>query len=176
MVAASNGFGITTPGGTVIDLDGTTGPGTLTSLASYTFNAGDVVSLSFLLGGAQPGSTLDVVIASVSFAALSNISSIAGVGYLAAGPIGPFSMLMGFSRNIGLAGTDSFLPSGLTFTAGGPGSFTFSIGTNSADNVGPLLASVLVDITPTAVPAPAAGGLMLLGLGLMALARRRRLV
>ena len=51
---------------------------------------------------------------------------------------------------------------------------TFSIGTTSKDRVGPLLAGVSLDITPAAVPLPATGAVLILGIGLLAGLRRKR--
>ena len=173
-VVANNTYGITTPGGNVIDLDGTAGPGELVSGSFYAFNAGDVVTLGFLLGGAQRGAGFDDASFLLESEGRQNrFSNAVGFGYFSF-PLdtGSFYGASGFVR---LASTDPFLWSGVTLTAASAGSFNFRIGTNSSDNIGPLLAGVQIDITPTAVPEPATGGLMLLGLGLLARARRRRL-
>src|SRR5438034_11844892 len=58
VVGASNLFGIAAASN-VVDIDGTPGPGAITSSTSYAFNAGDRVTLSFLLGGAQRNSVSD---------------------------------------------------------------------------------------------------------------------
>jgi hypothetical protein len=54
VVGASNPYGITGITSNVVDLDGTPGPATIiSSPSSFAYNAGDIVTLSLLLGGAQ---------------------------------------------------------------------------------------------------------------------------
>src|SRR5437879_988066 len=59
VVAAVNGFGITAYSGNVVDLDGSPGPGSIAIASSYVFAPGDKIILSFVVGGAQRGSSSD---------------------------------------------------------------------------------------------------------------------
>jgi len=72
-----------------------------------------------------------------------------------------------------IPGTTLFTPSSVFFTATSGGSFTFGIGTHSADNIGTLLDDVKLDIG--AVPEPATWALMIGGFGMAGgMLRRRR--
>ncbi len=77
---------------------------------------------------------------------------------------------------VGLAGTvidNSFLTRTANFSVTSAGSFTFSLTTDSNDNVGPILDNILlVRQDVPAVPAP--GAFALFGLGLAVLGARRR--
>jgi len=72
----------------------------------------------------------------------------------------------------GLSGSAPFALTSFSFIALTAGSLKFYVGTTSADNMGPLVASVNLDIS--AVPLPAGGVLLLAGLGARAGLRRKR--
>jgi hypothetical protein len=173
IVGPVNGFGIVTPGGNVVDLDGTPGPGEITSLASYFFQPGDRVSLSFLLGGAQRGSASDNVFARLIFGQVTDALDLTVYGTLGNTVYsGVQSFAATFTAGGSIAGSDPFALTGFTFTAVNAGALAFSIGTTSDDFIGPLVADVTLDIAP--IPLPAAGGALVLGLGLLAALRRKR--
>ncbi|MFM9977425.1 MAG: PEPxxWA-CTERM sorting domain-containing protein [Sphingomonadaceae bacterium] len=171
VVAPTNGFGITVPS-SVVDLDGSSGPGAIESKLTYAFNAGDLVTLSLVAGGAQRGSRIDDFFVRLLFGAVEPVTNLTGTGYLNGAfgslPIGPT-----FTFPVLLSGSDPFGPAALSFIADTAGSFKFQIVTNSADNIGPLLDSVTLDISG-AVPEPATWAMMITGFGLAGTAMRRR--
>jgi hypothetical protein len=176
VVAASNPWGITTSSN-IVDLDGSPGPATIASSTSYSFNAGDRITLSFLLSGNQRSSGSDDFILGWTLNAATPLTNALGTGYFSfinvASALAPASG----SLSITLAGNDPYALSSVSFTAGAAGTLGFSFGTTSFDNVGPLLDNVSLDIS--AVPSPIVGAgfpglLMALG-GLVVLARRRRM-
>lgn len=168
VVLPVNPYGISTPGGTVIDLDGTTGPGALTSVSSFLFNAGDTVVLSLLLGGSQRLFGVDLASGGFTFGGPTTVSGITGTGLFSGTT--PGGTLSGISYSATLPSNTPFTPSTIGFTAVTAGSLTIQISTTSGDNVGPLLASVQLDVTPVPVP----GALALFGLGLLGLGVARR--
>lgn len=175
VVGASNVWGISAPSN-VVDLDGSPGPATITSSNSYSFNAGDRVTLSFLLGGAQRDSASDDFILGWTLNAATPVTNVSGTGYFSfvnvANALAPTSG----STSIFLTGTDPFALSSVSFTAGAAGSLGFSFGTTSADSKGPLLDNVRLDIS--AVPGPVMGaGLpgLVIALGALVALRRRRI-
>ena len=171
-VVKSGDFGITCSG-SCVDLDGSSGPGKLTSLSSFAFNAGDAVRLSFALGGSQRSSAFDNYFVELTF---GGATSVINYGFnWGAGDIVVFPNLTtpGIYSSTGIAGTDPFGPHSVFFTAGSAGTLKFSIGTSSADNIGPLLDDVKLTIDAR-VPEPAAWAMMLAGFGLVGAAMRRR--
>lgn len=169
VVGASNPFGIVAPSN-VVDLDGTPGPGML-STASFAFGAGDFVQLSFVLGGAQRGSVVDQFSAGFSFGGVTLLQNYTLGGAYGSVNLGTFST-NAFSSSTGIAGNSPFATYTLSFTAGNAGTLMANIGTTSADNVGPLLDSVRLDIG--VVPEPASWALMIAGFGMVGFAARRR--
>jgi hypothetical protein len=174
VVGAVNPYGISATS-TVIDLDGTTGPGALTSKLSYAFNPGDTVDLSFVLGGAQRGSPSDEVYVALTFAGGASLSSLFGTGlYDYVSPtLGPFINLGSITAYATVPGSAPFTTSSLYFTAATSGTLNYTIGTTSSDNVGPLLDSVKLDIS-AGVPEPSTWALSIVGFGLAGGALRRR--
>lgn len=172
-VVKSGDFGITCSG-SCVDLDGSSGPGKLTSLASFAFNPGDVIRLSFSLGGSQRSASFDNYFVELAF---GGVTSVINYGFnWGSGDVVVFPSVSstGIFSSTGIAGTDPFGPHSVFFTAGSAGSLKFTIGTTSADNIGPLLDDVKLTIDAGAVPEPAAWAMMLAGFGLVGAAMRRR--
>jgi hypothetical protein len=172
VVAPANGFGITAPS-SVVDLDGTSGPGAIESKLAYAFNAGDLVTLSLVAGGAQRGSQTDDLFVRLLFGASQQANNLTGTGYFN-GAFGNVVINPTFTLPVNIAGSAPFGPAALSFVAGSAGSFKFQIGTNSGNNIGPLLDSVQLDIGAGAVPEPATWAMMIAGFGLAGTAMRRR--
>lgn len=165
---ASGTFGITCPGN-CLDLDGTSGPGAITSTPIF-FLAGRPVIVSFDLSGNQRDGNIDDFVAQVFFTPPNG-----GTAGFISGPAsfdpGYLNMLNGVPYVEGIAGNRPFLTYSYTFTAAISGSFQLYFGTTSGDNVGPILDNVLVT---GSVPEPATWGLMIVGFGMVGFAARRR--
>lgn len=171
VVGSPNAFsiGVTPPAsGNVIDLDGTPGPATITSIQSFLFNAGDLVTFSFDVGGAQRGSIADNFQA-ILFLDPSLVSGLTGTGLTSTG-LG--SNANSVFSSVSIPGSTAFTTSSISFIATGAGSLQMAFGTTSADNIGPLLDNVRLDVS--AVPEPATWAMMLLGLGFVGGAMRSR--
>lgn len=172
VVAAVNGYGITPYSGNVIDLDGSPGPGSIAIANSYVFAPGDKLILSFVVGGAQRGEPSDIFNFGYTFggATVTDLvtSGVFGSPLLANGD---------GSLSTALAGNAPYTVTTLSFTALTAGTFGFSFGTPSNNNIGPLLDSVGLDVTPSAVPGPVVGaglpGVVMALVGLLAWRRRR---
>jgi hypothetical protein len=152
VVGPVNPFGITVPS-KVVDLDGTSGPGQLTT-GTFAFNAGDYVEVSYDLSGSQRNG--------------GNNDWYSGIDFLSGGTdFGDFGTL---------AANDPFATHTLSFTALAAGSFAFFVGTPSADLIGPLLDNVAIAITPgdAGVPEPANWAMLISGFGLVGGATRYR--
>ena len=146
-VVGSGNFGITCAGGSgfCIDIDGTPGPGGLTVNQTFAYSLGDIVTLSYMVSGNQRGGAADSFNAFLSGNGVSTAQGLA---------LSPFT---GFQNQM------------LTFTATSNGFATFGFSSTSADNVGPILDNVSLDISSGmgAVPEPSTWLTMLLGFGLM---------
>lgn len=177
IVGAGNPYGISVTSN-VVDIDGSPGPGTLTSSTSHAFNAGDRITLSLLLGGAQRGSLSDDFILGWTLSAPMTVTNVSGTGYFNFANIASVLAPATGSQSISLAGTAPFLLSSVSFTATAAGTFGFSFGSTSANSIGPLLDNVGLDISPAAVPGPLVGagfpGLVI-ALGALVALRRRRI-
>jgi hypothetical protein len=186
-IIGQGGFGLSCVGGagSCVDLDGSTGNGgTLTTNVFYSFNAGDVVTLSILLSGNQRGGAAD----EFSFGFNTSVST-AFNNVIITGPFGPAPLAVG---NLGpgfflgsgrpnaalglVASGEPYTPYSISFVAGNAGTLNAFVGTASADNVGPVLDNFSLSIGPpsSAVPEPAAWAMMILGFGFAGAAMRRR--
>lgn len=171
LVATPNGFGIACAD-SCVDLDGTTGPGRLTSLASYAFNTGDMVRLTFDLSGNQRSGTFDQFGAGFNFDSAAQLTNV-GFNYNGTDTI-LFPTLTNSSifRSGTSVGTEPFSTRSVFFTAAESGSFTFSLGSNSSYNIGPVLDNVSLQIAPA--PEPATWAFMIVGVGAIGAAMRRQ--
>lgn len=170
-VVPINPYGINGLTSTVIDLDGTSGPGAV-GKSGFNLVAGRTYTLDFLASGAQRRSVSDSLYVTLLSSAGSDLKLLGGTGL--------FSFLGGgvnlsstfTATNTAVAGDTPFTASSLTFLANNSTSFGFLIGTNSADNIGPLLDSVT--LTSNVVPEPATWAMLIAGFGLVGTAMRRR--
>ncbi len=170
----SGDFGISCSG-SCVDLDGSPGPGLLTSLQSFAFSAGDIVRFTATLGGNQRSGGADGFFLGFNF---GGNTSLVDYGYNFANLGGNDQIVFagvtpGISTSYSILGNESFGSYSLFFTAGNAGTLKFFVGTNSADNVGPLLDKIALSID-SRVPEPAAWAMMLAGFGLVGTAMRRR--
>ncbi len=171
-VVKSGEFGIVCSG-SCVDLDGSSGPGSIQSLASFAFNAGDTIRLTGTLGGSQRSGASDSYFFGFIFGGSTNMLNY-GANFNAGDVIILPNVTTGnVTTSSSIAGTDPFGSYSIFFTAGTAGTLKFTIGTNSADNVGPLLDDVKLSIDAR-VPEPAAWAMMLAGFGLVGAAMRRR--
>lgn len=178
VVAASNPYGITVSGpasGNVVHIDGTLGTGALISKATFDYNAGDLVTLSFALGGAQRGSAPDLFLAGMLFGPVpASVTDVQRTGYFFTA--GYDAVNNGIVGATFLGGHAAFANSSISFRAltGGNLRLLFAAPSNAFSNdfVGPLLDNVSLDIS--AVPEPSTWAMMILGIGVIGGALRRR--
>lgn len=166
----------TTGLGAYLDLDGTSyNGGSITTIDSFAFGEGDLVTLTFLASGNQirPGMAADDSLeAGFKFAGTTLIRN-----FTLGGAFG--------SQNLGdltapTAATSSLTPydSGwqsysISFRAGEAGTLQAFLGTGSKDNYGPMVDNVILTIA-SVVPEPATWAMMILGFGWTGSALRRR--
>ena len=161
-----------------VDLDGSSHNGATLRTDTFTFEAGDVITLSFQLAGSQRrGAGTE----QWDFGFQTTGRNISFLNIQQVGPLqlGPGGSALGPAIGAGdsaLAYDSPWTQYSLSFLAGNSGSFTAYIATTSHDNVGPLVDDILLTRTPTAAaPEPATWAIMLLGFGGMgAMLRRRR--
>jgi hypothetical protein len=159
-----------------IDLDGSTRDGATLRTDTFTFAAGDVVTLSFQLAGSQRrghGSE------QWNFGFQTTGGNISFLNIQQVGPlqVGAGSSAVGSGISAGdtaLAYNSPWTAYSLSFLAGSAGSFTAFIGTTSHDNIGPLVDDILLTRDTTVVPEPATWLMMIMGFGGMGAVLRRR--
>lgn len=178
LIAAGNPYGVavTDPAsGNIIDLDGTGASGSILSIPTFAFNAGDRITLQFDIGGSQRGGLGDDLVASLLFGGDTTYSGLTGTGL--------FSSLTGAGTAASLvqsgfvAGDSPFVTSTIQFFAENAGTLRFGFSTPSADNIGPLLDNILLDVTPAATPAvpePTTWATMIFGMAFVGASMRRR--
>lgn len=172
IVGMPNPFGITCAG-TCVDLDGTTGPGSIRS-NSIAFAAGKLVTVKFDLSGSQRSANDDDFEFGLFFSPelgstggayfLPGLSQAVEPPYLGLTSIEFFGMLV--------PGNAPWTTYFYSFNPTSAGSFQVRFGTGSADNIGPLLDNVRV--TQGVIPEPATWAMLIAGFGLVGSAARRR--
>lgn len=172
LLGSRNRFGLL-GGGKFVDLDGSTrNGGVLETIAQFDFNPGDFVTLSFTAGGSQRGGA-DNLYGGFRFFGAAPTYANATLGSFASlqEPTPTSHLLTGM--NPSLASAAAFQTYSVSFRATTAGRFSAVIGTNSADNVGPLIDNVSISLVPA--PEPASWAMMVLGFGMAGgLMRRRR--
>jgi hypothetical protein len=168
-VVPVNPFGIVGLTSTVIDLDGSPGPGTL-SAGGFNLIAGRTYTLDFVLGGAQRGSASDGIFARLLSSANGDLFGISGTGVFSG--FGGLNLGSNFAFSNVIAGSAPFASSSLTFRANNNTTLGFQIGTDSRNNIGPLLDSVT--LTQNVIPEPTTWAMLIAGFGLVGTAMRRR--
>lgn len=167
-VASVNPYSIETCSGICVDLDGTAGPGQLLS-KPIAFSAGNQILISFNVSGDQRDAADDDFFFELLFGSplTYNNNIISGFAYGSTGVYtnassGVYSEIIGANRPY------------LTYTYGliptVAGTLQLRLGTNSGDNIGPILDDVLV----SQVPEPATWAMLITGFGLVGFAARRR--
>ena len=174
----SGDFGIQCVGatGSCVDLDGTSGPGSLMSLSSFAYSAGDKIRFTVSMSGSQRQTTSDSFFLGFQFASPANLLNY-GFNFANFGGgdiiVLPATTTGNVTTSFAIAGNEGFGLYSLFFTAANAGSVKFLVGTNSADNVGPVVDNLKLTIDGR-VPEPAAWAMMLAGFGLVGAAMRRR--
>jgi hypothetical protein len=171
-VVATGTFAVTCANGICIDLDGTPGPGRITS-NPIAFVAGREVVISYDLSGNQRLSSSDAFVFEVSFGLPIDI---AGASWSQpGGDIGSMGPAINFSGQAFfpvIPRNDPWTTFTYRFRPTTSGVLTLQFGTSSADNFGPLVDNVLV--TQAAIPEPATWAMLITGFGLVGFAARRR--
>jgi hypothetical protein len=171
-VVTSGNFGITCIGntGACLDIDGSPGPGAL-STTPIAFASGKRVTVSFDVSGNQRVETADIFQFSFGFGAptdMLNFQCISGITPCASGNFFNFVSSGVFGPNIpGLSGWQTYA---FSFVPGQAGTIQLNFSSPSTDNIGPLLDNVLV----SQVPEPASWALLIAGFGLTGAVMRRR--
>ncbi|MEP6833020.1 MAG: PEP-CTERM sorting domain-containing protein [Gemmatimonas sp.] len=174
MIGQGNPWGISCVG-MCVDMDGTGGPGALVSKQNFAFSSGDVMKISLNVSGSQRGNALDDFYLHLNFGSNTTLGSFLGTGgFAGSGNIGNTAA---YNTSNSLAGNAPFSIWSFQFEALQAGSVQYTIGTNSADNVGPVLDDVLIERaqTGTVVPEPATWAMIAFGLTGIGVAAKRRM-
>lgn len=156
-----------------VDLDGSSGPGKLTSTA-IAYQAGKQLTLQFDVGGSQRvrGAT-DSFLFTVNFGQATDITGFTNLGGFDPAQLGSgsfFGLTTIGTYNESISSTRGFVTYALAFTPTAAGTLNLLYWTPSGDNIGPLLDNVLV----SQVPEPSSWMLLIAGFGLVGYSARRR--
>lgn len=159
--------------GKCVDLDGTPGPGSI-STDWIAFSAGQKITLSYDLSGNQRNQSADFFRFDFSFENLTDIQALTTLSGFPGAPfvMGDYSGIENIYNEYDVAGGQAFITYSLSFTPLQSGRFQLKFATTSGDNIGPVLDNVLV--SQAAVPEPATWAMLILGFGLVGAASRRR--
>lgn len=167
---------VATPYGTgFVDLDGSTGNGGYLRTDLFSFQAGDVVTFEFDYAGNRRGAPDSFIFGLRSTGIFSFQNATISNGVTTTTVDNLLSQTLPGLNIANLHGAAPWRRASITFTAGQAGSLSAFVGTDSADNVGPLVDNFKLSVTSSAAPEPAAWSMMLTGFGAAgALLRRRR--
>jgi hypothetical protein len=171
-----NGDGLPCAGGagsSCVDLDGSTGVGGVLQSGLFAFQEGDTVTLSFDIAGNQRIEDYDGWFGFIAFTTPVDLSNLGFDYYGTPQNHGPLLNPGSFGAAGFTDGNEPFRRRSLYFTAVQAGEFFFQIGTLSADNQGPLLDNVTLDVASSAVPEPAIWAMMIGGFALVGRSLRR---
>jgi hypothetical protein len=170
LLGQTNPFGLT-GSGNFVDLDGSTGTGGyLETIRQFNYTAGQTLVLNVLVSGDQRGGT-DGLFAGFRFFTPRDIAGVTTTGFTSTQePNTPSPLLLGVAQ---LASASPYQIYSVSFRAPVSGTISAVVGTDSNDDVGPLLDGVSL----MAVPEPATWALSIAGFGLLgaSLRLRRRL-
>ena len=181
VVGTPNPYGITCAGGSgsCVDLDGSTSAsGTLFSLNSFAFSAGQLITLSFDLSGNQRNRSIDGFFTGFLFGGpRPTLSFNSQSGAFAPGPLLQTSVPNYIGTFANVAGNSPFQRYVISIIPNAGGTFRPVFGQDRRqpgidDNQGPLLDNISLSIA--AVPEPATWAMMILGFGLIGASLRRR--
>ncbi len=172
IVNTPNQFGIVCAGGAggCADIDGTPGPGALTS-NPINFAAGRLLTIGFDLSGNQRGGASDVFNFTANFgSAIDFLGFTCTSGFIGcnSGDFTGQTSLGAYAETI--APNRPFLGYSVSFTPTTAGSLQLVFSSPSANNVGPILDNVLV----SQVPEPASWAMLIGGFGIIGATLRRR--
>jgi hypothetical protein len=172
----SGGFGISCFGGTgsCVDLDGSTSNAGVLTSSNIAFSNGDLVEIAFRLSGNQRNASVDQVGVQFDFGQSTDVLDLTKSGDF--GLFGPsdFVGVTGANDSLTRAGGDPFGLYHLSFTSLTAGFMNLRFENLGGDNIGAILDAVTVSVGPQAVPEPSTWALLVVSLGLAALAMRRR--
>lgn len=157
-----------------VDLDGTPGPGSIRTKQAFNLMAGDTWTFAFSISGSQRSANADNIFLNALFGGSPVTGAFSGTGGFASNVIPGFGQNTAVGYSTTILGAAPFSTWSMTFEVQTAGTVQFELGTESFDNVGPLIDDVLITRRSTQVPEPTSAALLLLGLGSLGFTARRR--